>query len=121
MNGLAQRVKELRERKGWSMQRLAEEAGIARSYVSKIEAGAAVRPSGIMLNKLANALGVEVDDLMIAGGYAKPKPKTKGALSRAQIRHAVDRAIGGQRWLSEEAKDAIADALWEEEQKGTPE
>jgi transcriptional regulator with XRE-family HTH domain len=59
--GLA--VKALRETRGWSQERLAEEADLNRSYVGEIERGSVV-PSLLTLQKLADALGLSPSALM---------------------------------------------------------
>lgn len=54
---VGQRIRNLRVRRGWSQERLADEAGVDRSYMSGIERG--VRNSSILtLAKVALALGV---------------------------------------------------------------
>lgn len=65
---LGQRVKELRTARGWTLPRLAAEAGISKGYVWKIEQSGItravnVRPSMETLSKLAAALGVSLDQL----------------------------------------------------------
>lgn len=54
---LARRIKQLRNRRGWSQERLAEEAGIHRVYLAGIELGQR-NPSLRNLENLAQALGV---------------------------------------------------------------
>jgi transcriptional regulator with XRE-family HTH domain len=56
---LGRRIRALRDRKGWSQERLADEAHIDRSYMSGIERG--VRNVSVLnLGKIAKALGVSV-------------------------------------------------------------
>ncbi len=43
---------------------LAEAANLSAGYVSELESGAASKPSGQVLMKLANALGVTIADLL---------------------------------------------------------
>jgi transcriptional regulator with XRE-family HTH domain len=61
----------LRVQAGWSIQRLATEAGIDRAHVSRIEAG--IRPASLtVLRALADALALDIvarNGLLIAGGY----------------------------------------------------
>lgn len=56
------RVRELREIKGWSQERLAEEAGLDRSYVGGIERGDR-NPSLKNIARMARALGVHISEL----------------------------------------------------------
>ena len=54
---VGQRTKHLRAQRGWSQERLADEAGVDRSYMSGIERG--VRNASILtLARIAKALGV---------------------------------------------------------------
>ena len=62
---LARRIKALRSRRGWSQERLAEEAGIHRVYLAGIELGQR-NPSLRNLANLAAALGVPLPKLFEA-------------------------------------------------------
>ena len=53
------RIRTLRERKGWTQERLAEEAELHRSYLGGIERGLR-NPSLKNIAKLARALGVPI-------------------------------------------------------------
>jgi transcriptional regulator with XRE-family HTH domain len=57
------RVREARERKGWSQEHLADEAGVDRSYMSGIERGTR-NPSVVKLAQIARALGTPLRDLV---------------------------------------------------------
>jgi len=57
------RLRELRQRKGLSQERLAELAGLHRTYVSGVERGER-NISLLNIERLAIALGVEMSDLM---------------------------------------------------------
>ncbi len=61
---LAKRVKELRNQKGWSQQKLAEKAGLAFNTITKIEQGLAEHPNLKTLIKLADVLDVGLDELV---------------------------------------------------------
>lgn len=52
----------LRERKGFSQQKVAEQMGITQQAVARWEAGTAY-PRGKTLNKLADVLGCTIDEL----------------------------------------------------------
>lgn len=60
---MAQRVKDLRSRKGFSQEHLAEIAQINLRTVQRIEAGE-TEPRGDTLKRIANALGVNPDELL---------------------------------------------------------
>ena len=61
---LAHRTHELRKAKGWSQNKLADFAGIARGYLSHILAGE-YSPTIRILAQLAEALEVQVKDLFL--------------------------------------------------------
>ena len=56
-----QKIKRIRESKGFSTRRLAREAGISTETIYSIEHGKRL-PSVTTLTKIARALGVEVKD-----------------------------------------------------------
>lgn len=59
---VAVRIRKLRNERGWSQERLAEEAGIHRPYLAGIEA-ARRNPSLKNLIRIALALGVRMPEL----------------------------------------------------------
>ena len=59
---LAVRIRQLRHSKGWSQEKLAEEAGMHRTYLGGIEV-ARRNPSLRNLIRIARALGVPVKAL----------------------------------------------------------
>jgi XRE family transcriptional regulator, regulator of sulfur utilization len=56
-------VRQLREARGWSQERLAEKADLNRSYVGEIERGSAT-PSLVTADKLAQALELDLSALV---------------------------------------------------------
>jgi transcriptional regulator with XRE-family HTH domain len=56
------RVRELRERRGWSQEQLAAQCGLHRTYVGGIERGER-NPALLNIGRIAEALGIEVRDL----------------------------------------------------------
>lgn len=66
VKALGTRIRELRDAKGWSQERLAEAAYLDRSYLAGIERGLR-NPSVRNLLKIANALKVRVGDLFSEG------------------------------------------------------
>ena len=62
---LAYNLKRIRAEKGLAQERLALEAGVDRTVVSKIER-AVTNPSLEILLRLANRLDVELADLLVA-------------------------------------------------------
>jgi transcriptional regulator with XRE-family HTH domain len=59
---LAVRVRELRKARSWTLERAAQEVGLARSTLSKIENGQ-MSPTYEALKKLATGLGISVPQL----------------------------------------------------------
>jgi transcriptional regulator with XRE-family HTH domain len=60
---LGQRMRQLRETKGWTHETLAERANIDRSYVAGIEAGLR-NPSVKTLSKIARGFGVSLSTFL---------------------------------------------------------
>lgn len=63
---LSDRIKALREAKGWTQNHLAEVAEVPQPTIWRLERGLIRNPKMELLRKLARALGVTVDEL--AGG-----------------------------------------------------
>ena len=61
---LSKNLKKLREKKGFSQDRLAKIADVGNNTVIKIEHGDNKNPTLETLKKLADALGVSLDDLI---------------------------------------------------------
>lgn len=59
VRALGRRIRQLRTDKGWSQERLAEEAGMHRTYMWGIEQGMR-NPSVRHLIRLAEALGISI-------------------------------------------------------------
>jgi len=62
VKALGQRIRKLRDAKGWSQERLAEAAYLDRSYLAGIERGLR-NPSVRSLLKVAGALKVRIGEL----------------------------------------------------------
>lgn len=58
----AQRVRVLREKQGISQEKLAERAGLHRTYIGMVER-LERNPSLICIHKIANGLGINVKEL----------------------------------------------------------
>ena len=61
---IAKRLKELRKRIGWSQQKLAEKAGLSYNTITKIEQGAATKPTIQTMIKIADAFKISIDELV---------------------------------------------------------
>ena len=60
---IGKQIKELRKKKGWSQQKLAEESGLSFNTITRIEQGIGDSPTLKTLVKLADTLGVGLDEL----------------------------------------------------------
>ncbi|MFI6008658.1 DUF488 family protein [Streptomyces sp. NPDC051243] len=60
---LALRVRELREARGWSRERLAKEAGVGVSTLARLENQGAIQPGFFTVGELARALDTSLDEL----------------------------------------------------------
>lgn len=61
---LALYLKRLRKERAWTQQKLAEKAGISYVIITKIEQGVSKEPTILTMIKLADALGVSLDELV---------------------------------------------------------
>lgn len=60
---LAARLRRLRAKKGWSLQQLARQTGLARSFLCRLENGTRTDPGLVALERLADAYAVSLDQL----------------------------------------------------------
>ena len=60
------RLRRLRKAKGWRQTDLAQKARVTQALISQLETGKKTRPSVIPLLRIANALGVSVEELVTA-------------------------------------------------------
>jgi transcriptional regulator with XRE-family HTH domain len=67
---LGELVRELRQRRGWTQEQLAEATGMDQTSISQIETGRTLRPSYERMLGLAAALAIPVADLLQAAGLA---------------------------------------------------
>lgn len=74
-NTLGEFIKKVRTEKGMSQEDLAKAAGMARSYVSRLEDNQFKSPSAMVLIRLAKGLGVSHDELFQAAGYLEQVEK----------------------------------------------
>jgi transcriptional regulator with XRE-family HTH domain len=87
MRGIGRRLKRLREARGFTQEALAEKVGTSRVTIARIETRNR-RPSIPMLQKLARALGVEVEDMLadtLKAGAERAIPTTE-RVTRVEFR-----------------------------------
>tara|TARA_R110001599_G_scaffold118636_10_gene288019 strand:+ start:1965 stop:2402 length:438 start_codon:yes stop_codon:yes gene_type:complete len=61
---LGTKIKELREEKGYTLDKLAELTGSSKSYIWELENKAPPRPSAEKISRIAEKLGVTIEYLM---------------------------------------------------------
>jgi XRE family transcriptional regulator, master regulator for biofilm formation len=61
---IGRRIQELRLKKGLSLTKLANRAGVAKSYISSVERDIQINPSIQFLQKISSVLGTTVDQLI---------------------------------------------------------
>ena len=71
---LEEKIELLRKNKSWTQGQLALYAEIDRSYVTKLESGDAPNVSGIILARIARALGTSTDYLLGLTDSPSPVP-----------------------------------------------
>jgi transcriptional regulator with XRE-family HTH domain len=81
---IAERVRELRSKRGLSLDALAKTSGVSRSMISLIERGES-SPTAVVLEKLAGGLGVVLASLFDAPATADRAPS--GPLARRADQH----------------------------------
>jgi transcriptional regulator with XRE-family HTH domain len=65
-------IKRERERAGMTVRQLADAAGLVPSTVSRLETGFIATPRPEHLQRLAAALGIDVEELYVTVGYLTP-------------------------------------------------
>jgi DNA modification methylase len=89
--GFGDRLIELRKAAGFTQQKLAEELGITRRMIAYYE-GETQHPPTTILPRMAQALGVSADELLLGSGRREAKPKSmaypmeQGARRKACVR-----------------------------------
>lgn len=99
-------VRHLREQRGLNQTELAAKADVQQSYLNRLEAGNRVRVDVIALDRIARALDVTVDEILISAGV-RPTKDRKGSLRWKQMER-IFRDLAAHR---QEEILAIADTL----------
>jgi transcriptional regulator with XRE-family HTH domain len=66
-------IRELRKQRGCSVRRLADEAGVAPTWLFRVEEGDYLSPAPDRLQRLAEAFAVDFEDLYALAGYDRPE------------------------------------------------
>lgn len=102
MNRFGQKVRKLRQAKGWSLRDLAPKVGVGFTYLSKVETGRldfGEYPGEGLIRKLAKVLGADQDELLL---LAKKVPDR----IRKRVLERPD-AFGKLAGLDDEALDRL--------------
>ena len=59
------KIREFREEKGWSQEKLSEESNVSRTIISRLENGTMTITTTETLIKVAKALGKKVSDIFL--------------------------------------------------------
>jgi transcriptional regulator with XRE-family HTH domain len=65
---LGRRIRLLRQRRGWTQHQLRAASGVRQQLISELETGRKRTTQADLLDKLAQALGVTIDQLLHGGG-----------------------------------------------------
>ncbi|MCS0655693.1 helix-turn-helix domain-containing protein [Cytobacillus firmus] len=107
---IGDRVKKLRQEKKMSLSELADQAGVAKSYLSSLERNLQTNPSIQFLEKIAGVLNVPVDHLIheqinkedLDSEWMKiVKEAMDSGVSKEQFREFLD----FNKWRVEQKKD----------------
>ena len=79
---LARQVLHLRLENGWTQKELAERAGTKQANISRLE-NAKLNPSVEMLQRVADALGAELEVSFVLGDKAHPTPAEQAQVAPA--------------------------------------
>jgi transcriptional regulator with XRE-family HTH domain len=85
---LATRLRDLRKAKGWTQEKLAESAGMAKTHVAHLETGRRW-PSPTAIVALAGSLGVSEPDLFADPALIRKAPEPTPAEALAVISRAL--------------------------------
>ena len=111
---LGERVKNLREKKGWNQKELSDRCGITQATISRLESGLVNQLKSDALGDLAKSLGVSVD-------YLIGQTNTLTADEAQRCDEEVQYLFRGYEKLSSDGKEELKDFLkWLEnkEKKG---
>ena len=63
-NNIGENIKKRRKKLGLSQEDFAQKSGVKYTTLTKIESGVIKTPSVLMVEKIAKALGVSIEDLL---------------------------------------------------------
>lgn len=89
-NSIGVYLKEKREELGISKYRLAKDSQLSHTYISQLESGLKSNPSPEILDKLAQALGINNIDLLIKAGVISQDDFKKGKEAVEEINSSLN-------------------------------
>ncbi|MFY4718326.1 helix-turn-helix domain-containing protein [Streptomyces sp. LaBMicrA B280] len=94
---IAARIRAEREKRGWTLARLAEASGVSRAMINRIERGES-SPTAVVLGKLSAAFQLSVASLLaLAEGTAPGAAEEAGVRRRTEASEWQDPATGYRR------------------------
>jgi transcriptional regulator with XRE-family HTH domain len=97
---LSEHLRQIRERKGWTQNHLAEVSGVPQPSIWRLEKGLILNPKTSLLRKLAEALGVTMDYLL----REEEKPSFDEVLRDDEVGQAIFR---GYEELDDQGRDQL--------------
>ena len=86
-NLIGQRIKDRRRESGLSLSGLAAESNVSKGYLSRLESGQNITPSVTLLDRIATALGLSINDLYESQPYLDTEYATASLREFAQLYH----------------------------------
>lgn len=87
---LGEKIKELRNSKGWSLDELAQQSNVSKAYLSQLENGESERPSAEILYKIATTLGTSISSLLGKTLVVEDDPnEIMDNLRKAQLKYGI--------------------------------
>lgn len=110
---VGERLRELRQEKGYSISELAELAGVSKSYLSYIERDVQKNPSLQFLRKIASSLETDVEGLL---GTSSSDVKSKDFVFDDEWSNLLNKAIneGMSKNDFKEFRDYLKFKKWKE-------
>ncbi|MCA0755399.1 helix-turn-helix domain-containing protein [Paenibacillus sp. N4] len=113
---IGERIKRLREKKGYSITKLADLAGVSKSYLSYIERNMQNNPSLQVMAKIAAPLDSNIEYLLGEENDPKDSKETVEEQLDEEWRSILKRAVdeGMSKGDFQALKDLIRSNLWKE-------
>jgi transcriptional regulator with XRE-family HTH domain len=89
MNTFGEFVRSMRKAKGFTLEKLADQVGTEKGYISSIENGKVNPPSAEVVRDMASALGVPREELLLLA-YVQKAPKEIHAILSEGVRLVLE-------------------------------